>query len=187
MSKLCIAYITKTNTTKEIAEEIGKLAKAKDWDVKVLPLSSINSLNDFDAVLIGSPINGMQWLPQANEFVEKHQKRLSVIPTSYFLVSYLMNSGAKMWKKTIDKSLNKVIKLVEPFKIGKFDGRIEDEFPGFARLLFGVKKGTPLDLRNWDAIGNWTNEYMEELEAQIQKPEATSSQKPEVRRDYTIN
>jgi len=75
-----------------------------------------------------------------------------------------MNSGSKMWKKTIDKSLNKVIAMVQPDKIGKFDGRIEDEFPGFARLLFGVKKGTPLDLRDWDAIRAWANEYVQQLE-----------------------
>jgi menaquinone-dependent protoporphyrinogen oxidase len=171
MKKLCIAYVTKTNTTKEIAEEIAKIAREKDWDVKVLPVSAIASLEEFDAILIGAPINGMQWLPEAVEFVEKNQAALKTISTSYFLVSYLMNSGAKMWKKTIDKSLNKVKAIVQPVKIGKFDGRIEDEFPGFARLLFGVKKGTPLDLRDWDGIRAWANEYIEELEAGSRKPE----------------
>jgi menaquinone-dependent protoporphyrinogen oxidase len=165
MSKLCIAYVTKTNTTKEIAEEIGKVAREKSWDVKVLPVSAIDDLKEFDAILIGAPINGMQWLPEAVAFVEKNQTALKEISTSYYLVSYLMNSGAKMWKKTINKSLNKVTALVQPAKIGKFDGRVEDEFPGFVRLLFGVKKGTPLDLRDWDAIREWAKEFMEELEA----------------------
>ncbi len=164
MSKLCIAYVTKTNTTKEIAEEIAKIAREKNWDVKVLPVSAIADIKEFDAVLVGAPINGMQWLPEAIEFVEKNKMALKEISTSYFLVSYLMNSGSKMWKKTIDKSLNKVIAMVQPDKIGKFDGRIEDEFPGFARLLFGVKKGTPLDLRDWDAIRAWANEYVQQLE-----------------------
>lgn len=165
MSKLCIAYVTKTNTTKEIAEEIGKVVQEKNWDVKVLPVSAIVSLEEFDAILIGSPINGMQWLPEANEFVEKYQEELSKLPTSYFLVSYLINSGAKMWKKTINKSLDKASALVKPMMIGKFDGRVEDEFPGFVRLLFGIKKGTPLDLRDWDQIRAWAKEYLEELEA----------------------
>ncbi len=164
MKKLCIAYVTKTNTTKEIAEEIAKVARDKDWEVKVLPLSAIASLEDFDAILICAPINGMQWLPPAVEFVEKHQKALNEIPTAYYLVSYLMNSGAKMWKKTINKSLNKVSELVQPIKIGKFDGRVEDEFGTIPRLLFGLKKDTPLDLRDWDAIRAWASEYVQELE-----------------------
>jgi len=168
MSKLCIAYVTKTNTTREIAEEIAKVAREKNWDVKVLPVSAIDDPKEFDAILIGAPINGMQWLPEAVAFVEKNQTALKEISTSYYLVSYLMNSGAKMWKKTINKSLNKVTALVQPAKIGKFDGRVEDEFPGFARLLFGIKKGTPLDLRDWDQIREWTNEYLEELEARSQ-------------------
>lgn len=163
MSKLCIAYVTKTNTTKEIAEEIGKVAREKSWEVKVLPVSAIDDLEEFDAILIGAPINGMQWLPEAVEFVEKNQAALKEISTSYYLVSYLMNSGAKRWKRTINKSLNKVTALVKPMMIGKFDGRIEDEFPGFVRLLFGVKKGTPLDLRDWDAIRVWANEFVDKL------------------------
>jgi len=164
MKKLCIAYVTKTNTTKEIAEEIGKIAREKEWTVKVLPLTAVADLREYDAVLIGAPINGMQWLPPAVEFVEKHQNVLAERPTSYFLVSYLMNSGAKMWKKTIDKSLNKVSELVQPFMIGKFDGRVEDEFGTIPRLLFGLKKDTPLDLRDWDQIRRWSKEFIEELE-----------------------
>lgn len=165
MKKLCIAYVTKTNTTKEIAEEIGKVAREKNWTVKVPPLTAVADLREYDAVLIGAPINGMQWLPEAVEFVEKHQKVLAERPTSYFLVSYLMNSGAKMWKKTIDKSLNKVSDIVAPMKIGKFDGRVEDEFGTIPRLLFGLKKGTPLDLRDWDQIREWASEYVAELES----------------------
>ena len=167
MKRLCIAYVTKTNTTKEIAEEIGKIAREKEWTAKVLPLTAVADLREYDAVLIGAPINGMQWLPEANEFVEKHQKVLSERPTSYFLVSYLMNSGAQCWRKLIDKSLNKVSKIVSPFSIGKFDGRVEDEFGAVPRLLFGVKKGTPLDLRDWDQIRAWAKEYIETLEENI--------------------
>ena len=168
MNKLCIAYVTKTNTTKEIAEEIGKIAREKDWTVKVLPLTAVADLSEYDAVLIGAPINGMQWLPPAVEFVEKHQKTLSTIPTAYFLVSYLMNSGAMRWRKLIDKSLNKASKLVTPFKVGKFDGRVEDEFGTIPRLLFGLKKNTPLDLRDWNQIRTWAREYLQELTANSQ-------------------
>ena len=171
MSKLCIAYVTKTNTTKEIAEEIAKVAIKKDWDVKVLPVSAIIDLKEFDAILIGAPINGMQWLPEAVEFVEKNQAALKTISSSYFLVSYLMNSGAKRCGKLIDKSLNKASALVTPFSIGKFDGRVEDEFGAIPRLLFGVKKGTPLDLRNWDQIRDWAKEYVQKLDNSKQEAE----------------
>jgi menaquinone-dependent protoporphyrinogen oxidase len=164
MSKLCIAYVTKTNTTKEIAEEIAKVAREKSWEVKVLPVSAIDDPEEFDAILIGAPINGMQWLPEAIEFVENNQVALKKISTSYYLVSYLMNSGGKRWKKMIDKSLKKVSALVKPLMIGKFDGRVEDEFGTIPRLLFGLKKDTPLDLRDWDAIRTWAREYLEELE-----------------------
>lgn len=163
MKNLCIAYVTKTNTTKEIAEEIGKIAREKDWKVKILPLTAVADLREYDAVLIGAPINGMQWLPEANEFVEKHQEVLNERPTSFFLVSYLMNSGAMRWRKLIDKSLNKASNIVAPFSIGKFDGRVEDEFGAIPRFLFGLKKGTPLDLRNWDQIRGWANDYIDTL------------------------
>lgn len=163
MKNLCIAYVTKTNTTKEIAIEIAKIAREKGWEAKVINFSNIESLEGYDAILIGSPINGMQWLPEAYDFVEKHKDSLKQIPISYFLVSYLMNSGSRMWKRMIDNSLNKAIKSVKPMMIGKFNGKIDAEFGTIPRLLFGVKKDTPLDLRNWDKIKSWAHEFIDTL------------------------
>ncbi len=168
MKNLCIAYVTKTNTTKEIAIEIAKIAREKGWEVKVIGMSNVESLDAYNAVLIGSPINGMQWLPEAYDFVEKNKKYLKQVPTSYYLVSYLMNSGSKMWKRMINNSLNKAIKVVKPMMIGKFDGKIEDAFGTIPRLLFGVKKDTPQDLRNWDAIRQWAISYIDKLDTIIE-------------------
>jgi menaquinone-dependent protoporphyrinogen oxidase len=163
MSKILIAYMTKTGTTREVAEEIARIAGDKGIIPDVLPLSAVESPGGYDAVLIGAPINGMQWLPEASDFVEKHKEALKKIPTAYFFVSYLVNSGCGFWRKIIRKSLDKVSETVKPVKVGMFDGRVEKAFPAFARFLFGLKKDIPLDLRDWDAIRAWGEEYITEI------------------------
>jgi len=163
MSRILIAYVTKTGTTREIAEEIARIAGDKGIIPDLLPLSAVESFEAYDAVLIGAPINGMQWLPEASDFVEKHKEELKKVPTAYFFVSYLVNSGCAFWRKIIRKSLNKASETVPPVRTGMFDGRVQEAFPAFARVLFGLKKDTPLDLRDWDAIRDWSEEYITEI------------------------
>ncbi|MBN2780941.1 MAG: flavodoxin domain-containing protein, partial [Candidatus Marinimicrobia bacterium] len=158
-----IAYVTKTGTTQGIAEEIGRVAAEHGIVADVLPLSAVASPEGYGAVVIGAPINGMQWVPEAGAFVEKHRDALLKVPTAYFFVSYLMNVGAPLWQKTIRKSLDKVSALVPPVKTAGFPGRVDKAFPGFARLLFGLKKGIPIDLVDLEAVREWAEEYVREM------------------------
>jgi menaquinone-dependent protoporphyrinogen oxidase len=163
MKKLLIAYYTETNTTKEIAEKIGRIAEAKEWESDILRLSEVNSVKDYDAVIIGAPVHAMHWVPEANSFVEKHREDLKNIPVAYYLVAYLLNCSRPFFQKLIRKSLNKASAVVEPMATGMFDGRVESEFPAFPRLIFGVKAGTATDLRDWAQIESWAGSFVDNL------------------------
>lgn len=164
MKKLLIAYYTETNTTKEIAERIAGLAAEKAWDCDIRALSELSSVKGYDAVLIGAPVHGMHWVPQANAFVEKYREDLKNIPTAYYLVAYLLNCSRPFFQKLIRKSLDKASDWVAPVKSGLFDGRVKREFPAFARWLFGVKKGTAVDLRDWEQIESWGKAFVGDLD-----------------------
>lgn len=163
MKKLLVAYYTETNTTKEIAETIGRTADKNEWECDIKALSDISSVKDYDAVLIGAPVHAMKWVPEANTFVEKHHETLRKIPTAFYAVAYMLNCSRPLFRKLIRKSLDKACGIVTPVKTAMFDGRVESEFPAFARLIFGVKQGTAKDLRDWKAIEAWARNFIEEL------------------------
>ncbi|MFO7841373.1 MAG: flavodoxin domain-containing protein [Fidelibacterota bacterium] len=164
MRKLCIAYETVTNTTKEIAEEIGHIAGEKGIIPDVIPLSAVEGFDEYDALIIGAPVHGMRWKPEASEFVLKHNSTLKNIPVAYFLDAYMLNNSYKFWQKRIRNCLNKVSSIVKPLKTGMFGGRIPEPLPAPMRLIFGVKKDAPLDTRDWDRIRTWAEEVLKEIE-----------------------
>ncbi|MHB1484745.1 MAG: flavodoxin domain-containing protein [Saccharofermentanales bacterium] len=160
MNKVLIAYVTKTGTTKNAADEIAAVLQENGFETDVVPFAEVMKIEDYDAVIIGAPINGMNWHPDASAFVAKHQIELNRVPTSYYFMSYILFQGCGFWKKAINKSLDKVSLIVKPVKVGKFGGKLGKEFPAFARILFGVKKDSPIDLTDNTAVRKWADEWV---------------------------
>ena len=164
MKRVLIAYVTKTNTTKEVAAEIRQVLEAQGFLTDVLPIADVASLTEYQAVIVGAPINGMNWHPDATAFVTRFQQELNAVPTSFFLVSYLLFTGCDFWKKIIRKRLDKVSALVKPVSVGMFGGRIEKPFPAFPRFMFGVKKGAPIDVTNLEDVRAWALDWTNKVE-----------------------
>lgn len=158
MGRVLVAYATKTGTTREVAEEIGKVLSARGHSVEVADIAANPSAEGYSAVVVGAPINGMKWLQAAEAFVAANAPALRVAKTSYFFVSYLLFEGRPAFGKIIGKSLDAASALASPLMKGAFGGRLPSELPAFARLLFGVKRGRPLDIRDWLAIRDWASE-----------------------------
>ena len=160
MNKILITYITKTYTTKDAAVEIAGVLEENGFETEIIPIADVIKIEDYDAVIIGAPINGMNWHPDAAAFVEKYRNELSRVPTAYYFMSYILFQGCNFWKKIILKSLDKVGKLVKPVKTGMFGGKLGKEFPAFARILFGVKKNSPIDLTDNIEVRKWATELV---------------------------
>ena len=62
MKKILIAYFTRFNSTLEAAALMAQTLREQGWDAEVKPLAAVSSLEGFDAVVIGAPINGMRWV-----------------------------------------------------------------------------------------------------------------------------
>jgi hypothetical protein len=61
------------------------------------------------------------------------------------------------------ETLQKAKSIVAPVAEGYFGGRVDQNFPAVFRLMFGVKKGTPLDVRDWSEIRAWAAELAARL------------------------
>lgn len=165
MSKILIAYISKTGTTKEISEEIGKIMEENGFQVELKDMSTVQSLEDYSAAILGAPINGFRWLPEAEKFIEDHKDELMKIPAAYFIVSYLLKAGRASLQEKMRGTLENAKRIVQPVSEGYFGGKVDEKFPPVFRLMFGVKKGTPFDMRDWDEIRAWAEELAIKLKS----------------------
>lgn len=159
MRKVLIAYVTKTGTTANAAEIIGSTLRDEGFDTTVTPIVDADSLDSYDSVIIGAPINGMAWHPDASAFVANHAEELSKKDVSFFLMSYIYFTGCNFWKKVISKAFDKLPQSIRPRTTGKFGGKVDKDFPAFARFMFGVRKGTPTDMQDGEAVRQWAKKW----------------------------
>lgn len=155
MKKILIVYYTKTNTTKEFAERIKDVFIKNGFEVDVQTFNTVKSIDGYTGVVVGAPVNGMSWRTEAYDFIKNNKDKLSEIPVTYYLVSYLLKTGRVSIQGKIKDCIKKAVNEVEPVSVGMFGGRIESEMPAPIRLLFGVKKNAPIDVRDLYEVDGW--------------------------------
>jgi len=82
--KCLVGYITKTGTTEEIAQKIGKILGDKGIQVDVAAIGTINDLSGYDRLVLGSPVNGMKVLPEFKTFLSSKVAGSGILPPSRF-------------------------------------------------------------------------------------------------------
>lgn len=156
--RVLVAYATGTGSTTGVAEEIGRTLAARGYAVDVMQMSERPAVAEYDAVVLGSAVNGGKWLPQAVSFVQDNAECLGRAPVAAFCV-HSMNGGsdAKQTRKRLAylDSVRAAVNLVdEGYFLGV--GPTKDDTGAFARWAFKTFGGTAEgDSRDWDAIREW--------------------------------
>jgi menaquinone-dependent protoporphyrinogen oxidase len=162
-SDILVAYATHTGSTADVAAAIGDTLRTRGFTVSVAPVTDDPSPVGYRAVVIGSAINGGQWLPAARQYVERHLADLRRVPVAVFSV-HIMNAGdtERAHRKRLaylDAIRPSLQTVDEAFLIGMGPDPARD--PWLSRWLFrrfgGAGEG---DCRDWDKIRVWATSVL---------------------------
>ncbi len=78
--KVLIAYATAHGSTAEVAERMGEIFEKNDITVDVKNVENIQSIEGYDAYVIGTAVHAGTWLPQAHKFMEDFEEDLAKKP-----------------------------------------------------------------------------------------------------------
>lgn len=159
MSKrILVTYATRTGSTVGVASAIGETLSGRGFRVDVVPSKENPRLDGYDAVVMGSAINGAQWLPEAVEFVKQNRQALGRVPVALFTV-HIMNLGDDpQSKKKRLAYLDNVRPLLKPVDEVYFAGLGSDpkKDSWLARWAYrAFNMGPEGDCRDWDRIRGW--------------------------------
>lgn len=158
--RILVAYATRTGSSVGVAAAIGETLSARGFQVDVKPMKENPDPAGYQTVILGSAINGAQWLPEAVEYAKNHQQALKQVPVLLFSV-HIMNLGDdETSRKNRLAYLDAVRPLLHPVEEVFFAGmgmNPEDQ-PGIVRWIYRTFKiGGEGDCRDWEKINGWAD------------------------------
>jgi menaquinone-dependent protoporphyrinogen oxidase len=167
--KVLVSAASRHGATSEIAEEIGKalrnaLHERGDDEVVVDMRSAerVSSVEDYDAVVLGSAVYAGHWLEPARQLAERHAGALAARPVWLFSSGPVGEPPKPAEEESVDVS--RILEATGARGHWVFPGRLDKGSLGFAEkaivLALRVAEG---DFRDWDAIRGWAREIAAEL------------------------
>lgn len=161
-SKILVTYASRTGSTAEIAEAIGKTLTHNGAQVDWLPMQDVKDLSPYSAVVLGSAIRKAKWLPEAMQFIQDHRAELARKQVAMFTVCItLAMSNSDQYRQAVRAWIAPVHTHVKPISEGLFAGRLDfTKLPlNFDTLKFRLVVALGVfpkdDRRDWKAIRAW--------------------------------
>jgi menaquinone-dependent protoporphyrinogen oxidase len=153
-----VAYASKCGSTTEVAEVVAGRLMAKGWRVDLAEVVEAGAPEGYDAVVLGSAVRMGAWLPEAVNYVRKHQARLRKMAVAIFTVHMLAIDESVESEEQRAAYVRPVLQLIQPRVEAFFAGRID-----YGRLSLMERKiaeavNTPeVDRRDWKLIESWAD------------------------------
>lgn len=160
--RVLIAVASRHGSTYEIAEVIAAEVRAAGDVVDLRAAEDVDSLESYDAVVLGSAVYMGKWLPEARQFVTRHRARLAAIPVWLFCSGPLGHDDPK--PAGDPAGLDDLIQATQARGHRIFSGKLDMRGLGMGeRLIVRMVKAPEGDIRDWDAIRAWAREIATEL------------------------
>lgn len=163
--KILVAYATAHGSTKEVAQFIGRVLSTYNAEVSVYNVVDVQSVEGYDAFVLGSAIHASLWLQEMCTFFDRFGDQLMRKPM-YFWVTCIRALEEDGKKHALQYYFD--YKLLEDYQVqefavftGKLDAReITRQEQWFLAANYDGKLmpgNINHDYRDWKAIAAWAN------------------------------
>lgn len=164
MTRVLVAYASKHGSTAEIAEVVAQTLRDDGLDADCRDAGDVRSLDDYDAVVLGSAVYMKRWRGEAKHFLRHFDDELAALPFWVFSSGPVGDPGKDNagWAEPPRQIARSEALGVREHVV--FGGRVPADPHGPAQR--GMVKNTPpefQDRRDWDEIHSWSGRIATEL------------------------
>ena len=156
--RVLVAVASKHGSTDEIAKVIGSELATCGLDVSVVAVQDVQTIDEYDAVVLGSAIHMGQWMKPAKEFAAREASTLGSRPV------WLFSSGPVTDRSKPDDPADRrqgdqIAESLAAREHRVFRGRLDKSGLSMTeRALVRIAKAPSEDQRDWEAIRLWAAE-----------------------------
>lgn len=159
--RIVVVYATAQGSTRDIAEFIAACLTERGADVELSDVEHAPDLSRFSAVVLGSAVHDMAFLPAAATCIRAHRDELSRRDMWIFSVGLSPSLHGPIGRRIgriVPKNIAALCELVHPWEYQAFAGHYERAGVSLkARMLYRLMGGGRYgDLRDWAAIRTWS-------------------------------
>jgi menaquinone-dependent protoporphyrinogen oxidase len=154
--RVLVTAASKHGSTAEIAGVIGAVLQTQQVAVDVQTPETVDRIDGYDAVVLGSGVYAGHWLKSAKEFVQRHEDELRERPLFVFSSGPV---GEPPRESKVPAEIDAVDAATHPIDHRVFGGRLTPSHLGtFEKLVIKVVRAPMIDDRPWDDIADWAKE-----------------------------
>jgi menaquinone-dependent protoporphyrinogen oxidase len=154
--KVLVVSASRHEATRGIATAIVEALRDAGLKVNDLAPDDVHDIEPYDAVIIGSAIYGGDWLPEANDFVERFDAALRRKPVWLFSSGPI---GDPPHPAGEPRAVERLMAQLLPRGHRTFGGRLDrTRLDLVDRTIAQVTRSPFGDYRDWPAIRAWADE-----------------------------
>jgi menaquinone-dependent protoporphyrinogen oxidase len=161
MKQILIAYGTRYGSTREVAETVAAMLTEQGIDTDVKQAREVRSLDDHDAVVLGTPLYLGALHKDVRALLEKNQTALEHTPFALFALGPIKaDDGIDGSRAQFVNALAK-LPVSTPASTAVFVGAYDPARLGFRDKMLTALPASPLhgevahDERDWEEIRRW--------------------------------
>jgi menaquinone-dependent protoporphyrinogen oxidase len=156
-----VAVASKYGSTMEIGQAIAEVLVGHDLEVAVADVADIDSVEGYDAVVLGSGVYAGHWLKEAKAFVDRHEQALGALPVWLFS-SGPVGDPPKPEEDPVDAA--PVLERTRAAEHRVLGGKIDRSKLGFGdKAIVRALRVPDGDFRDWAEIRRWASDIARAL------------------------
>jgi menaquinone-dependent protoporphyrinogen oxidase len=173
--RVLVAAASRHGGTTEIAEAIATGLINRGLEADAVPMARVTTVNEYDAVVLGSAVYMGRWLGEARHVAHIHASALSATPVWLFSSGPVGPADHPIPPGT-PTDVPVLMRRTQAIDHRIFSGRIEMKRLHFAERAIARALHAPEgDFRDWDAIDRFAGEIADELLGASGRAEANYS------------
>jgi menaquinone-dependent protoporphyrinogen oxidase len=160
--RILVSGASRHDATADIATRIGLVLESAGLDVTVAPPASVESIEGYDAIVLGSGVYIGRWLGDANDFVDRFRSGLIAKPVWLFSSGPLGSPEPKPAGEP--EGMAELASAIYAQEHRTFAGRLDRARLGLGEKAITRVVGAPYgDFRDWEVIDAWARGIADEL------------------------